>query len=85
RRQHPWLHRAHTDVIHIDNTAMVLRTATGTDAVVTALNVGDAPVTVPVADATRLLAGSLADDINRHAGEASLPPRGWAVLSATPA
>ncbi|RAZ31323.1 alpha-amylase family glycosyl hydrolase [Microbacterium sp. SMR1] len=85
RRQHPWLHRAHTDVIHIDNTAMVLRTATGTDAVVTALNVGDAPVTVPVADATRLLAGSLVDDINRHAGEASLPPRGWAVLSATPA
>ncbi|WHE35091.1 alpha-amylase family glycosyl hydrolase [Microbacterium sp. BDGP8] len=85
RRQHPWLRRAHTDVIHIDNTAMVLRTATGTDAVVTALNVGDAPVSVPVADATRLLAGSLADDIDRHAGEASLPPRGWAVLSATPA
>ncbi|OAZ45636.1 alpha-amylase [Microbacterium arborescens] len=85
RRQHPWLHRAHTDVIHIDNTAMVLRTATGTDAVVTALNVGDAPVTVPVADATQVLAGSLADDIDRRAGEASLPPRGWAVLSGTPA
>ncbi|SDQ88621.1 alpha-amylase family glycosyl hydrolase [Microbacterium sp. cf332] len=79
RRQHPWLHRAHTDVIHIDNTAMVLRTATGTDAVVTALNLADAPVTVPVADATQLLAGA-ADDL--EGSTASLPARGWAVLSA---
>jgi len=77
RRQHPWLHRAHTDVIHIDNTAMVLRTATGTDAVVTALNLADAPVTVAVADATRVVAGAA----DLRDGNAILPPLGWAVLT----
>ncbi|KQO64419.1 alpha-amylase family glycosyl hydrolase [Curtobacterium sp. Leaf261] len=77
RREFPWLHSAHTDVIHLTNTAMVLRTATGSGAVVTALNLGDDAVSVPVADATRVVAGG-ADLRDATAG---LPAHGWAVLA----
>jgi glycosidase len=77
RRRHPWLHRAHTDVVHLENTVVVLRTATGDDAVVTALNLADDPVEVPAADATRVEAG--AGDLRD--GTLSLPAAGWAVLT----
>ncbi|MFZ7089409.1 alpha-amylase family protein [Curtobacterium sp. RRHDQ10] len=78
RRQFPWLHSAHTDVVHLTNTAMVLRTATGSGAVLTALNLADEPVSVPAADATRVVAGGgeLRD------GTVGLPSHGWAVLAA---
>ena len=76
RRQQPWLHRAHTDVTHLTNTAIVLRTATSTATVATALNLGDAEVTLPIADATlvQVGAGAVSD------GQLRLPPHGWAVL-----
>lgn len=77
RRQHPWLHRAHTDAVHLENTSMVLRTATGTDAVITALNLGDGPVTVPVADARRVVAGAA----RLIGAEAEIPAGGFAVFS----
>jgi cyclomaltodextrinase len=77
RRRHPWLHRAHTDVVHLENTVVVLRTATGDDAVVTALNLADDPVEVPAADATRVEAGG--GDLRD--GTLSLPAGGWAVLT----
>lgn len=78
RRRKPWLWRAHTDVIEVANTAMALRTAVGDDAVVVALNVGDEPVSLPIADGRAIAAGegSLAD------GRIALGPRGWAVLEA---
>ncbi|MET4100315.1 cyclomaltodextrinase [Agrococcus sp. UYP10] len=77
RRRHPWLTRAHTDVVVVENGTIVLRTATADAAIVTALNVTDAAVRLPVADATQVLAGDgeLAGD------RVVLPPRGWAVLS----
>ena len=79
RRRNPWLHRAHTDVVHLTNTALVLRTATADAAVVTALNLADDLVEVPAADATRVEAGvgELWD------GTLRLPAAGWAVLTAT--
>lgn len=77
RRREPWLHRAHTDVVHLTNTAVVLRTATADAAVVTALNLADDPVTVPAADATRVEAGG--GDLRD--GTVALPAAGWAVLS----
>lgn len=77
RRQHPWLHRAHTDAVHLENTSMVLRTATGTEAIITALNLGDGPVTVPVADARRVLAGTA----RLLSAEAEIPAGGFAVFS----
>jgi cyclomaltodextrinase len=77
RRRHPWLHRAHTDVVHLTNTAVVLRTATDREAVVTALNLADDPVEVPAADATQVEAG--AGDL--AGGTLRLPAAGWAVLT----
>ncbi|MFG6402240.1 alpha-amylase family glycosyl hydrolase [Microbacterium sp. P04] len=76
RRRHPWVHRAHSDVLHVDNTELVVRTATGEGALVVALNLGDLPVSLPVGDASVVLAGStrLAD------AHAELPAHGWAVL-----
>ncbi|SBN64369.1 Glycosidase [Curtobacterium sp. 9128] len=77
RRRNPWLHRAHTDVVHLTNTALVLRTATADAVVVTALNLSDDPVELPAADATRVEAGggAVAD------GTVRLPSAGWAVLT----
>lgn len=78
RRRNPWLHRAHTDVVHLTNTAVVLRTATADAAVVTALNLADDPVEVPAADATRVEAGG--GDLRD--GTLRLPAAAWAVLTA---
>jgi len=78
RRRMPWLHRAHTDVVHLTNTALVLRTATADAAVVTALNLADDPVEVPAADATRVEAGG--GDLRD--GTLRLPAGGFAVLTA---
>ncbi|WP_144713224.1 alpha-amylase family glycosyl hydrolase [Curtobacterium pusillum] len=77
RRRNPWLHRAHTDVVHLSNTAVVLRTATADAAVVTALNLADDPVEVPAADATRVEAGG--GDVED--GTLRLPAAGWAVVT----
>ncbi|WP_240347392.1 DUF3459 domain-containing protein [Curtobacterium sp. 24E2] len=77
RRRNPWLHRAHTDVVHLTNTAVVLRTATSDAAVVTALNLSADPVEVPAADATQVEAGGA----DLRDGTLRLPARGWAVLS----
>lgn len=75
RRRHPWLVSAHSDVVEVRNEAIVIRTATAEDAVITALNIGDSPVTLPAAGAQEVLAGeaSLSDGIQ-------LPAFGWAVL-----
>ncbi len=78
RRRNPWLHRAHTDVVHLTNTALVLRTATADAAVVTALNLADDPVEVPAAGATRVEAGGA----DLRGGTLRLPAGGWAVLTA---
>lgn len=78
RRRKPWLWRAHTDVIEVTNTAIALRTAVGDDAVVVALNIGDEPVSLPVADGRQLVTGEGAP----ADGRIELGPRGWAVLEA---
>jgi hypothetical protein len=78
RRRNPWLVRAHTDVTHLDNRQLVLRTATGSGAVVTALNLADDAVTLPVADARSVAVG----EGRLNGRKVELPPRGWAVLTA---
>jgi glycosidase len=76
RRQHPWVHRAHSDVVHVENTAIVVRTATGTGALVTVLNLGDAPVSVPAGGAATVRAGGATIE----GGSVELDAHGWAVL-----
>jgi glycosidase len=77
RRRHDWLVRAHTDVTHLDNRQMVLRTGTGAGALLTALNLDDAPAALPAADARSVIAG----DGRLDGNQIHLPARGWAVLS----
>jgi cyclomaltodextrinase len=76
RRRNPWLVRAHTDVLHLDNRQLLLRTATGQGAVIVALNIDDAPAAVPAADARTVVCGGG----ELTAGQVQLPARGWAVL-----
>ncbi len=78
RRRKPWLWRAHTDVIEVANTALALRTAIGDDAVVVALNIGDSPVSLPVADGRAVVAG----EGSPRDGRIDLGPRAWVVLEA---
>ena len=73
----PWLHRAHTDVVDVESTSIVLRTATGSAAVVTALNLGATPEELPAADGRFVAAGSG----TLHAGRVMLAPAEWVVLS----
>ena len=75
RRQHAWLVSAHSDVVEVRNGSIVIRTATPSDAIITALNITDAPVTLPDAGADVVLAGSAVLD-----GGIQLPAFGWAVL-----
>jgi cyclomaltodextrinase / maltogenic alpha-amylase / neopullulanase len=78
RRRHPWLVRAHTDVVHLANEQLVLRSGTAGEAVVVALNLAAAPAEVPAADASTVECGT-----GRLAGgRVQLPPQGWAVLTA---
>ena len=79
RRRMPWLHRAHTDVVDVESTSIVLRTATGSAAVVTALNLGATPAELPAADGRFVAAGSGA----LHAGRVTLAPAEWVVLSSS--
>ncbi|WP_426503256.1 alpha-amylase family protein [Dactylosporangium sp. McL0621] len=80
RRRHPWVVRAHTDVVHLDNRQAVLRTATGAGALIAALNLADDPAAVPAAGADALAAGTGTLD----GAQVRLPARGWAVLSSRP-
>ncbi|ROS25953.1 alpha-amylase family protein [Cellulomonas sp. PhB150] len=72
RRRHPWLHRATTRTIELTNEHLLYEARAGDDALLVALNLADEPWDPPVADA-QVLAG---------AGP-QVPPRGWAVLTAT--
>jgi glycosidase len=76
RRRHPWVHRSPTDVIDVTNTTIVLRTAQASEALVTALNIGERPARLPTAGATGVLAGS-ATITGRWV---QLPAHGWAIL-----
>jgi glycosidase len=76
RRRHPWLWRARTDVVEVANDTLVLRTAVDAEAIVVALSLRDAPVSLPAADAAAVVAG----DGPLRNGRVDLPARGWAVL-----
>jgi glycosidase len=80
RRRHPWMARARTRVLHLENEALAYESAdpAGGAGVVVMLNISDAPVTFPLTG----LAGKpvLGSD---STGE-QLEPHGWAVLELHP-
>lgn len=74
RRRHRWLHTARTTQRHLSGTALVYETAADGESLLVALNLDDAPVTVPATGA--VLAGAA----HVEHGRATLPAHGWAVL-----
>jgi cyclomaltodextrinase len=81
RRRHPWLHEAVAHPIHLSSTALVYECAAGPDRLVTALNIGDAPVSVPVAVDARPLAGSATiHPAGSVSARATVAGHAWAVI-----
>lgn len=83
RRRHPWLHTAKTFPLLLTNTRYVYRTIAGSESLIVALNIDDAPLSLAPADlelaSGRVIAGSGAppqDDITH----AEVPPHGWLII-----
>lgn len=83
RRRHPWLHTAKTFPLLLTNTRYVYRTSAGSESLIVALNIDDAPLSLAPADlelaSGRVIAGSGAppqDDITH----AEIPPHGWLII-----
>ncbi len=83
RRRHPWLHRARTSALRLDNQHYVYETRHGEDALIVALNLTDDALSLRLSDVDRgealMLAGTAAPP-EQVVTEASVPPHGWLVL-----
>lgn len=83
RRRHPWLHRARTTALRLENRRYVYETRDGDEALIVALNLADTPMPVPVAELTgrpaEVLAGAGAPprEVLDHT---EVPPHGWLIL-----
>jgi cyclomaltodextrinase len=77
RRRHRWLHTARTTPLHRDNRQLSYAVAGAGGRLVVALNLDDAPATLPAPGAGEVLAGAAAV----RADTVTLPPHGWAVLA----
>ena len=83
RRDHPWLHRARTETLRIDNRQYVYRSTDGERSIVVALNVADEPLHLPADGAAagyRVLGGSGAP-APAVLETVSVPPQGWMILA----
>ncbi|GAA2565874.1 alpha-amylase family glycosyl hydrolase [Mycolicibacterium diernhoferi] len=79
RRRNAWLHTATTEALQLSNTGYVYRTGTGTDSLVVALNIGDAPMNADLPAAGRVIAGSGAPPVDR-VQQLVVPPHGWVIV-----
>jgi cyclomaltodextrinase len=77
RRRHPWLHRARTRVVELDNRRFCYEVRDGDRALLVALNLDDAPADLPAPSAGEVLAGGA----TVGEGRVSVPGHGWAILS----
>ncbi|RDH79094.1 DUF3459 domain-containing protein [Mycolicibacterium moriokaense] len=83
RRRHPWLHTARTSVVTLTNTQYVYRTDRGSDTLLVALNIDDAPMSLSLPDFGwtdgRIAAGSGAppQDVITSA---DIEPHGWLII-----
>jgi cyclomaltodextrinase / maltogenic alpha-amylase / neopullulanase len=83
RRRHPWLHTARTSPLMVTNTRYVYATRNGADALVVALNVDDAPLTLSLPETGvgqgQIVAGSGAPAPSVVA-TAEIEPHGWLII-----
>jgi cyclomaltodextrinase len=73
RRRHPWLHRAHTDVIDLANEHLVYQATDGEHRLIVGLNLTDSDVTHDSVRAATMRAGGPA--ATPHA----IPAHGWII------
>lgn len=78
RRRNPWLARARTRPVHLANTAAALESAAGDRRLLTLLNLGDEPVTLPL-DPTGLSVLEC-DTPGDARATTTVPPHGWSIL-----
>lgn len=78
RKHRPWLARAKTEAVHLDNRSLVYATTDGTSKLLVALSLEEEEMTLPAPGAQSILLGSAVLDGEK----VRLPPMGWAVLSA---
>ncbi|OBK78696.1 alpha-amylase family protein [Mycobacterium sp. 1274761.0] len=84
RRRHPWLHTARTSSVALTNTGYVYRTSYGAEALVVALNIDDASMSLSLRDVGlaegRIVAGSGAppQDV---LSQAEIEPHGWLIVA----
>jgi hypothetical protein len=84
RRRHPWLHTARTSPRSLTNTQYVYEARSGSDALLVALNVDDAPSSVSLPGLGfgrgQVVAGSGAPP-QSVVGEAEIPAHGWLIIA----
>ncbi|OLP01125.1 alpha-amylase [Mycolicibacterium porcinum] len=83
RRRHPWLHTATTTPVLLTNTGYVYRTGAGSDSLIVALNIDEAPLPLSLpelgAGPGRVIAGSGAPP-QADIGHTEVPPHGWLII-----
>ncbi len=86
RRRHQWLHTARTSALELTNTQYVYQTRWDSDALLVALNIDDAPMTLSLSGfghgEGRIVAGSGAppEDV---VSTAEVEPHGWLIIAPT--
>lgn len=85
RRRHPWLHRATTSALRLENRHYVYETRNGDDALLVALNIGDEPMRVALPQlgtAHRRVIGGSSAPPPEVVDAVVVEPHGWRILSA---
>lgn len=77
RRRHPWLHRARARVVTHDRSELAFEATDGTNRLLVALNLADAPFAFEDIGAQEVIAGAATIHDGRRV---EVPPHGWAVL-----
>ncbi|MGY4709342.1 alpha-amylase family protein [Mycolicibacterium sp. CBM1] len=83
RRRNPWLYKAKTTALQLDNRGYCYQTRSGDDALVVALNIDDAPLRLPVAELLgrpAQLVGGTGAPPQESVTEVVVPPQGWLIL-----
>lgn len=83
RRRHPWLHRATTSALRLENRHYVYETRSGDDALLVALNIGDEPLRLALPElgtAHRKVIGGSAAPPQEVVDTLVVEPHGWRIL-----
>jgi glycosidase len=84
RRRHPWLHTARTSALHLTNSQYVYETRDGSNVLVVALNIDDAPLPLALHELGfgqgQIVAGSGAPAQDVIA-KAVVEPNGWLIIA----